>query len=168
MAVHFRPDKFVPPEPVIEEPEYDDDDDGGGFGEGLAVAARSSVISLVIGAVLLFITIKLMRKAVLAADNLLHKGQGDFWMEMLMPSVLFAIFGALFGAAVAWRVSARTSLGGGLMCCAAGAIGLLLAVTGAISGTIVFGAAVPLMFWLCLGALTLAAIGGAFGYTIWT
>lgn len=166
MPVHFRRDEI----PVEAEPNVPprDEDDEGGFNAGLMIAARSCLIWLIVAAPLLFIGLKAMKRALLAADKLWHHGQGDHWQEMWMPAMLFVFFGAIFGVTIAWRMSARASLGTTSICLAAAEAALLLGAAGSLAAFSIFEKGVPLMCWVCLTAMTLSTIAGAFGFTRWT
>ncbi len=166
MAVQFRRDEVAPEiEPASDS--RDDDDGDSDFGHGLLIAIRSSVLWLIPAAVLLAVALQKMKKPLIAADHLLLHGQGDHWQESLMPAFLFAFCGAIFGALLAWRIGARTSLGNLHICLATGAVSLLLAIVGVVYGATVFEAGMPLMVWLCLAVMLCAAIGGAWGLSHW-
>ncbi len=134
--------------------------------EGVSAAIPSMLISLAIGLVVLIPMIYLMRDALTAAEAALKDG-AEVSYEPYMPSTLFVMFGAIFGLFSGWRMTTSTGLTGrpAWLIGAAG-VAALLAV-GAVVGLLFFSPAIPIMFWVTLAVLALAALVGISVFTLW-
>src|SRR5436853_5456257 len=112
MPVQFRRDELVnaTPTTVIEE------EDEGGMLSGLGLSLLAGLPVAIVAAILLMPGLTALKKTMIAADELRERHSGDNWQEVWTPIMLFVFYGAIVGAAIAWRIAAKTGMGGGLIC----------------------------------------------------
>ena len=154
MPVQFRRDE----EPVLPARDIERDEDWQGFAHSVLLGIRSGLLWLALFSGLVPLAMMAMRKALLAANNLLLRDLQDHWSDILMPGVLLAFVGAIFGGLVAWRMGSASSLGGGIANLLGIAFCLALAAVGLISGAVLLGGLLPIL-WISVGALALAGAG---------
>ena len=162
MPVYLRPDEEMPDAAKPADPGRDRVE----LLEGFLAGCRASLVCVAVGVILLPLMLLVMRPTLLAADKLFVRG-GEHWSDAYMPTVLFAIFGAGFGALLGWRLSASASLGGVVTWLITGAAAVVLTVVGACAATVIFPGGIPTMCWIGLGALGLSALGAMYLFSIW-
>lgn len=129
--------------------------------ETRGAALRAGVIWIPLGPVLCIVLLRVLRGALISAQELATE-QAGFPTEPMMPLALFAAAGACYGAFVAWRVTNSSGAVGGpvlmvvAICMAATLIG------GAIGAAVVFGGGAPGFAWLAILAMTLVGL-----FTAW-
>lgn len=124
---------------------------------GLTSAGLAALLCLVPAILVLVLGLRMLKPALLAAAKLRGDMTGAFWQESFMPSVLFMIFGAVFGGLVGWLIHARASLPTGLSWLVGGVAIVLLAVAGIITASAMFTAGIPGVCWMNLALMSVAA-----------
>jgi hypothetical protein len=168
MPVYLRPDEraALPQQPV----EIEEEESTGLFTE-VGGALVSSWLWALLGGALLVAGLSALKTTLIAAEKLRHHGggaswdlmSGPEWLNLWAPVVFFAIFGAVFGAFVAWRISYADKI----IWLAVAILGLVLAVVGGVAGAFIFPHGVPTMCLIGLATLVVGAIGGAVFETHW-
>lgn len=136
--------------------------------EGIDVGVRSVLKTGIPAAVLLPLLTYAMRSTIVAASKMpLGEGLGAGFtggLEPLMPALLFAMFGGIYGALAGWRLTSGAGLVGryGLLVGAAAVVVLVL--IGALASFVVFEE-VPTMFWICMLAMAVCGLGGITYFT---
>lgn len=162
MPVYLKPDEEMPDVARSADPQRDRAD----LIEGLLAGCRSSLACVIVGVILLPVMLFVMRPTLEAADKLFHRGS-DFWQESLMPTVLFAFFGAGFGALLGWRMSASASLTGFTVWLITGAAVLILMVVGGCAAMMIFANGVPTMCCISLAVMGLSTLVAMYLYGLW-
>lgn len=163
MPVHLRPDEELPSRAPIR----DADADSAILREATGQALRQATLATLLGAVVLAGGLAAMRASLLAAEKLL-KDPGEHWDDMLMPLVLFIMFGGAFGALLTWRITSVVSVGSTIAWLMASLSSGVLAGLGAIAAGRIFEGGIPTMAWLALGAVVVGAIGVSRLVIAWT
>ena len=107
MPVEFVPDLNDDDEPEIQESPRAAE----ALREAAAVAMKCAAIWTIVAAAALTVMIYFMQSAIQASQEVFTHHSGD-WFNGIMPAVLFAIFGLLFGGLVGWRMTGSAGLAG--------------------------------------------------------
>lgn len=134
--------------------------------EAGTITARTALLWSAVGIAVLIVVIQAMRASLVSADELFHGG-GLHWDHALMPSVLFGLFGAVFGALLGWRMTSSSGLTGVLAWRIGAAAIALFVLAGGVTSLFVFSGTVPVTLWVSLFAMTLAALGTMSIFTTW-
>ncbi|MCK6483832.1 MAG: hypothetical protein L6R00_06835 [Phycisphaerae bacterium] len=122
--------------------------------EAAMVAVRTAALCTAAAVPVVLLAIYALRDALLAADAVLRASQD--WVQAFGPSVLFAIFGLIFGGAVGLLVGRQSGLAGLLLWAIGVGAAVALAAVAAVEAAMIFER-IPAMCWIGLGAM----IGGA-------
>jgi hypothetical protein len=161
----LRRDELMDPSPAIpREPE----DQPAGLVSGVFAAVWCGLPVLVITLAPLLAGLTELKRSLIAADERRRRHPGDNWEEVWTPIMLFVFFGAIFGAAVAWRVAAKTGMSGSMISLPVALLGVALSAAALIYVAATFGTGVPVMCVIALAVLTGSAVAGAMFYTKWT
>ncbi|HKQ46558.1 MAG TPA: hypothetical protein VJZ71_00640 [Phycisphaerae bacterium] len=134
--------------------------------EAGTITARTALLWSAVGIAVLIAVIHAMRASLVSADELFHGG-GLHWDHALMPSVLFGLLGAAFGALLGWRMTSSSGLTG-VLAWRIGAMAIAFFVlAGGVTSLFIFSGTVPVTLWLSLFAMTLAALGTMSIFTTW-
>jgi len=163
MTVHLRRDEELP----TSAPVRDVGEDSAILREAAGRAVRHALITTLVGAVVLAAGLAVMRKALLASEKLL-RDPAENWSDMLMPLVIFAILGGVFGALLTWRMTSAVSIGGMTAWLIASLSAVVLAALGAIAASQIFAGGIPRMGWLALACVVVAAVGISRLVITWT
>lgn len=163
MAVQLRRDEELP----TSGPVRDADEDAAILREATGRAVRQAMIVTLAGAGVLTLGLAAMRRALLAAEKLLPDPGGN-WGDMLMPLVIFMIFGGAFGALLTWRMTSAVSIGGTTAWLIASLSAVVLAALGALAAGRIFNPAIPTMAWLALAGVIVTATGISRLVIAWT
>jgi hypothetical protein len=153
MAVHLRRDEEQP----ISAPTRDAEANSAILRQAARQAARQALVGTLLGALLLVGGLAAMRKALLASEKLLPD-PGGHWDDMLMPLVIFMIFGGVFGALLIWRITSAVSIDGTIAWLITSLSAGVLAVLGGLAASRIFDAGIPTMAWLALAAVSVTAV----------
>jgi hypothetical protein len=164
MPVQLRRDEMVETMPVA----HADSEEDGTFIGGFVSALTAGALWTLIAAPALMGGLAALEKTLIAGDELRTRHSGDHWQEVWTPMILFVFFGAIFGAFIAWRIAARTGMGGSVIALPVAVLSIILSITGLIFAAATFGDGVPVMCWLAMAIMTASAIGGALFYSKWT
>jgi hypothetical protein len=165
MPVTFRRDELPAADSDVQQTVVWEADASARLG-GVARAIRAGLWFSVPGAFGLCFGLKLMKRALLAAEVL--SKDNDFWRETWLPFLLFCFYGAALGAGIAWRATSSVSLGGLATWLSTGAnIALVVLVGACASSWVIFPNTVPSTCWIGLTLLGLSAIGGVYALNAW-
>lgn len=134
--------------------------------EAGTITARTALLWSAVGIAVLIVLIQAMRASLVSADELFHGG-GLHWDYALMPSVLFGLFGAGFGAFLGWRMTSSSGLTGVLAWWIGAAAIALFVFAGGGAARFIFSGTAPVALWVSLFAMTLAALGTMSIFTTW-
>lgn len=132
--------------------------------QGVATGLGAAAVWTAVAGLLLIPTLRILKPATVAADRLLH-GDGSHWSEMWMPAVLLAFYGGLSGALIAWRGSAKASLGAVALLVVSLAGSTAISVIGLLTARVIYPGAIPQMCWISLGFLAVSGLVGASAFT---
>jgi len=158
VSLEVLPDWEEPDEPQQAE-SVDLRADDAALREAIAVAMRTATVWLVVGALALLPGMFFLAPAVTCASEFMGPDGPALDRELLMPGVLFGLFGLAYGTLFGWRMAS----GAGLVGWPAWAIGsaaiLALALTGAVFACFVLSGNGLIVGCVSLGAMAALAIG---------
>jgi hypothetical protein len=133
---------------------------------GLGRAFRCGLWVSIPGAIGLCFGLDLMKPALKAAAAL--SDDTGFWREMGWSLLLFGLYGAVLGAAIAWRVTSASGVGGVGAWVVAGGNLILVGLTAIVaSQAVIFAGNVPFTCWTGLGLLAVGAVVGVYLTSLW-
>jgi hypothetical protein len=161
MAVHLTPEEMAALPKV--EVEIEEEEECESLVAELWQGAKPVWVWLGAACVVLIGGLNLMKKTLIAMDKLHKTGGGEHWQETWMPMAFFAMFGGLFGALLA----SRLSLSDVHIWISAAFFGAILAIVGGITAAFIFPSGIPFMCLVALGVIAVSSVVGAYIHTHW-
>lgn len=135
--------------------------------EGLRLCRRAALLWAVLGTPVVALLVMMMRKPIEAANHLLQDG-GEVSYEPWMPVVIFAMVGGGYGCLFGWRMIHSTGMTGLLVWRWGIGVALLLTVVTALSGFMVHGQTLPMLFLISSAAMFVSLFVGSSVFTRWS